>query len=200
MGLTCCVDVTGLAGAAGGGGANLGSCVAPSSCSSMIQYQCMVPTDCASGQVCCGGVGGDAGGLLAALADAGDASFDAASLMAAADGGALGGLGGALSGLSIQSFCQASCMASQYQLCASDGDCKNAGASSVCGPASLAALGGGAGGFASLLSGFIMIKTCQAPEGGTTTEAGVEAGGGDSGGSSNDGSAPDSGASDGGAG
>ncbi|MGH7733733.1 MAG: hypothetical protein ACREOE_08575, partial [Gemmatimonadales bacterium] len=143
-------------------------------------------------------VGGDAGGLLAALADAGDASFDAAALTAAADGGAggLGALGGALAGLSIESFCQASCMASQQQLCSSDADCKNAGASSVCGPASLAALGGGAGGIASLLGGFIMIKTCQPPEGGTGTEAGA---GNDSGGGTNDGGASDSGSSEAGA-
>jgi hypothetical protein len=180
-------------------------------CTSMIQYQCMVPSDCATGQVCCGGLGGDAGALLAALGDAGlDGGFDAAGLLAGGDAGAggLGGLLGGLAGLTIESFCQTSCMPGQYQLCASGTDCSNAGANSVCGMAPAGALGGGGAGLGALLGGagggagggLLTLMTCQPPDAGVSTspEAGSDAGSTTDGGASDSSSASEGGGDSGG--
>ncbi len=177
QGLTCCVDITSFS----------GTCVPPSQCTSNIQYECMNGSGCAAKQACCGGLAGDAGALLAAIADAGDASFsvDAASLSSGAGAGLLGDIGN----LMVNSTCQAACMGAQYQLCASNSECT---APQICGAPTAAA---GAGALTGAAGGLISIMVCElpvadsgttdsgsttTPEAGTTSDAGTttpEAGG-----------------------
>jgi len=178
-GLTCCVDLL----AALSAPADLGTCVLQSECTSTVQYACASPNDCTSGQACCGGISIEAG-LFPSL-DAGDAGFDGAAFLAAEDdsgGGGGAGLNAALSGITLESFCQASCTATQQVLCGVDSDCP---ANMVCGSllstfgnaaggagAGLSGLGGGGGD-----AGLFSLMTCQVPAGdGGTGEAGAAAG------------------------
>jgi len=166
QGLTCCVDLL----AAITNPTELGTCVAVSACTSNQQYECFGPTDCMTGQACCGGISIEAG-LFPGFADAGDASFDAAAFLAAEDdsggGGGISGLPNDLSGITVESFCQASCSASQTILCSTDSDCPS---NLVCGSplnalaggeagAGLAGLGGGLAGF----GGGLSLMSCQPP-------------------------------------
>jgi hypothetical protein len=167
QGLTCCVDLL----AALSDPAALGTCVEQSQCTSTVQYACSSPSDCSGGQSCCGGFSIEAG-LFPAFGDAGDASFDAAALLAAEDdsggAGAGGGLPAALMGITLESFCQASCAATQITLCGADSDCASG---TVC-TSPVAALGGLFGGAGASTSGvggdagILGLMTCQPADAG----------------------------------
>jgi hypothetical protein len=117
--------------------------------------------------VCCGGLEIDAS--LFPMLDGGDASFD----FAEAGGAGAAGLPAELAGITAETFCQASCSASQAILCGSVSDCPSG---LVCGPA-LSALGaadagaglgglGGAGGLGAALGGgggLLSLMACQPP-------------------------------------
>ncbi len=177
QGLTCCVDLL----AALSDPATLGTCVTESACASTVQYACANPAGCMTGQVCCGGIAIDAGGLFPGLPDAGDASFDAGAAFAAAGDSGGGGLPAALSGITLESFCQASCNTGQFVLCAKDSDCPanevcgglGAGTSSDASTSDLSGLLGGGGGLISLMTCVPADAGTGAgtpvPEAGTTT-------------------------------
>jgi hypothetical protein len=163
VGITCCFDTSALS----------GTCEQATACTTPITIGCLVQTDCTGSLICCGGLGGDAGALLAAIADAGDASLGDASLASLASGGAAS----ALAGISANTACQSACTGTQYHLCTSSSECT---APEVCAAPSAAA-GAGALGAASSL---ITIKVCQVP---------VEAGASDAGSTSDAGTVSDAG-------
>ncbi|MGH7272086.1 MAG: hypothetical protein ACREJ3_16775 [Polyangiaceae bacterium] len=172
---TCCVDLSGFPNVTQ-------TCVLPSACSSAIQFQCTSASDCSTGQICCGGIAGDASAITSALSEAGaDASFDAASLGS-------GGIGSILGNLMIHAACQPSCMAGQTQSCKMDSECPS-GEKCLTPPAPA-----GLGSFGSML----MVKACMSPDAGApasdsgapdsgsatdsgTTDSGSDAGATDSG-------------------
>jgi hypothetical protein len=168
QGLTCCVDTTDVESLISDP-SSLGTCEVAAACMSMVQYECTGTAGCATGQVCCGGVGGDSGALFGA---------DAAAL--AANGGSAAGIGSLLGGFSsimLESFCQTSCLATQTQLCSTTADCPEgsicgaptAATAGLAGAAALTGLFGTLGGSA----GFSLL-VCQPADAGTTmTEAGT---------------------------
>jgi hypothetical protein len=169
LGMTCCVDLTGLlgglaGGGGGGGGGGLtgglgGMCVPSGSCSSGISMECSSSSNCANNQVCCGGT--------ASAASEGGAADASAGAPGGLGGGFPGLGGGGGGGLFGNTTCQATCMPGQQQQCASDGECP---AGQTC---QMQTFGGfpGAGGFpggggqgGGGLGGLIMLPmVCAAP-------------------------------------
>lgn len=194
MGLSCCINLL----SAFTNYENqepLGTC--QTNCTESISYQCLMPTDCTTGQACCGSEMGDASAALAELAEAGDAALPAdASITSALSGDAASSITAALGGISFTSTCQASCQPApaQTQLCATTQDCKaNPGYICAAPPASL--FGGAAGATGGLgganLGALISIMVCQPPpvDGGGTDAGGTtatDAGGTDAGSSATD--------------
>jgi hypothetical protein len=183
MGLTCCIDPTNIAGLLTGA-----PCVPKASCTTSLQYECLQTSDCASGQVCCATVAGDAGILEAGLPDAGIGEGGIGALLEGGAGG-LGGIGAILGAINVHVSCESACNGMQLQLCGSDKDCTSpntcqATALPGAGPLAGGAGGGDGGGFnlASMFPNMIMPKSCTPPDagaseaGGGTPEGGSDAG------------------------
>jgi len=167
--LTCCVNLANAFAAYTSGG-NVGTCTTVTGCTQSVSVQCLAPTDCSgTTPACCGSESGDAGALTAALADAGDASFNADAAISADAAASIASL---FSGLIFLTGCATSCSATQYQLCTTTSDC--ADKSYICAPPGAGFLGGAAGGAGASLGGgislseVITISVCQPPDAGTT--------------------------------
>jgi hypothetical protein len=169
QGLTCCIDLTNIAGLLSGA-----PCVPVAQCATAVQYECLKTSDCSGQQVCCSSFAAEGGILEAGL---GEAGLPEGGLGALLEGGA-GGIGNLLGGININVTCQTSCSAGQQQLCAMSSECKAPG--DTCQPIAIGGLPGGAaggggeggagGGLLSMLPGgganAIMPMGCTPPDAG----------------------------------